>query len=84
MQCEYRRRAFSRSNIFNPFKETHTHDGTDQCWMEGNDVADFASPEDKKYYCLFHTHHALKELTKAKWDETSLGKKQSTRLKEPP
>lgn len=84
MRCEYEHDGFSRSAIFNPFRETHTHDGTDQCWIPEDDVAEFVSPDGKeaKRYCLFHAHHAPDGWTQTKLDKASLGEKQSVRLKE--
>lgn len=84
VRCEYMHPFFSGQNKFNHFREDLTHDGTRQCWLEGNDVAEFVSSEGKevKRYCLFHAHHATECWTQAKWDTASLGEKQSTRLKE--
>jgi hypothetical protein len=85
VQCKYTHESFSRSDIFNPFnQETHAHDGTDQCWIEGDDVIKFLSPngQGRKGYCLFHVHHAPKGWTQTRGDTASLGGQQSTRLKE--
>lgn len=85
MRCEYIHEEFSGSDIFNPFNQgTHTSDGAKQCWVEGDDVTEFLSPngQAKKHYCLFHAHQAPERWMQTKWDIASLGEKQSARLKE--
>lgn len=57
-QCEYRHKAFKSPNVFSPFNPpTYLHDGSDQCWMQGENVAEIPFQNiTGKHYCLFHRH----------------------------
>lgn len=57
-------------------------DGTEQCWLSGDDVANFGTIDEPIYYCVFHAPVGKVPIDKADWIDAELKIKQATRLVE--
>ncbi|HEB73278.1 MAG TPA: hypothetical protein ENI77_11765, partial [Nitrospirae bacterium] len=56
-RCSYRHSGFYgpyNSNSFSAFTSDNLHNGSDQCWMEGEHVGNFGTEDEPEYFCIFH------------------------------
>lgn len=60
----------------------HKGDGTEQCWLSGDDVANYGIIDEPIYYCLFHAPVAELPIDRTDWATEMLKEKQATRLLE--
>lgn len=57
-------------------------DGSEQCWLLGDDVANYGTKDEPKYFCMFHAPVGKEPIDRADWTDLELQIKQAIRLVE--
>ena len=57
----------------------HKNDGTEQCWLSGDDVANFGTKDKPIYHCMFHAPVAKKAIDKTELTTTALNPTSTTK-----